>query len=189
MSICVNKPQEGFGLIELMIAVLVFAIGVLGLGSMQLAAKKNLFEASQRATATALARDLLERMRSNRDQLASYTTIDLSAEAPDALVDCRASVCSPGELAVNDIRQWRSLVLGAPELVTVGGEQVATGGLVAPRACITHSSGLVKVSITWRGLFDMTNPGASPCGESAVLYGEGNARRRLLMFTAYLGET
>ncbi len=65
------------GLVEVLVAVLIFAVGLLGMAAMQLAAKKSSYEATQRSIATSLSRDILERMRSNPGQIAAYVANDV----------------------------------------------------------------------------------------------------------------
>jgi len=64
--------QRGFTLLEVMITLVVFAIGMLGMAAMQVISKKNNFDAAQRTAATALAYDIVERMRANPTQLVEY---------------------------------------------------------------------------------------------------------------------
>ena len=59
------KRQYGLGMIEVLVAGLIFALGVLGLSTMQVKAKRTSYDALQRSLATSLARDMVARMRSN----------------------------------------------------------------------------------------------------------------------------
>jgi type IV pilus assembly protein PilV len=59
------RPQDGFTLIEILIAVLVLAVGMLGLAGMQLAGMKSNYSAYLRSQATFAASDLIDRMRVN----------------------------------------------------------------------------------------------------------------------------
>ena len=69
--------QSGAGLIEVSISLLILAVGTLGLGSLQIAAKRMGYEAVQRGEAALLAMDLLERMRANRGALPAYTAVGI----------------------------------------------------------------------------------------------------------------
>ena len=71
--------QGGAGLIEVAISLLVLAIGALGLGSLQISAKRMGFEATQRTEAAALAMDLFERLRANRVALPEYAVADIGS--------------------------------------------------------------------------------------------------------------
>ena len=57
--------QRGTTLIEIMVAIVVMAIGLLGLASLQVNALKHQKTASQRSEAVQAAYDLGERMRAN----------------------------------------------------------------------------------------------------------------------------
>ncbi|BBD77775.1 type IV pilus modification protein PilV [Hydrogenophilus thermoluteolus] len=61
------KRQRGLGLIEVLIAVLVLAIGLLGVAALQANALKANQSALQRSQATMLAYLMLDAMRANRD--------------------------------------------------------------------------------------------------------------------------
>ena len=69
------KTQCGLGMIEVMVAGLVFALGVLGMSSMQVTAKRTSYDALQRSLATSLARDMAARMRSNPAAIDTYAAI------------------------------------------------------------------------------------------------------------------
>ena len=185
--------QRGIGLIEVMIAVLVFSVGILALAASQLAAKRSIYEATQRSIATGLTRDIIERMRSNKNQLDAYVVTNIGDEASllsAAATDCSSASCTPAELAAYDLVEWESLLTGATEKLGT----TNAGGLVSPRACITHSNRTVTVAIAWRGVNSATNPTESACGNTVVgLYDDpdetagNNLRRRLLVMSTYIG--
>lgn len=68
------KSQRGVGLIEVLVALLLLAIGVLGYSALQLRANSAAIEANDRTIAINIARDLAERMRINRTAFESYKT-------------------------------------------------------------------------------------------------------------------
>ena len=57
--------QNGVGLIDVMVAILIFSIGMLAIAALQTISKQSNYEALQRTNASTLAYDLLERMRMN----------------------------------------------------------------------------------------------------------------------------
>ena len=60
------RPKEkGFMLIETLVAVIILAIGLLGMASMQVAGLKNNNSAYTRTQATYLAYDIIDRIRNN----------------------------------------------------------------------------------------------------------------------------
>lgn len=66
--------QRGVSLLEVLVAVLVLAIGVLGAVAMQISALRYNASAAYTTQASFLAYDMLDRMRANVDHLSSYVT-------------------------------------------------------------------------------------------------------------------
>lgn len=176
--------QSGAGLIEVSISLLVLSIGVLGLGSLQVSAKRMGFEATQRTEAAALAMDLFERLRANRIALPEYAVADIGSadgsNLPTPLVDCGDDACSPGQLQQWDLWNWERALEGA----TSGNSE---GGLVRPTACITITGRNVTVDIAWQGFrsFGEQEPDVS-CG--AGRYGSGDSDRQWLSMTSWIGD-
>lgn len=67
-----KKVQQGVGLIEVLVALLILALGVLGFAALQLRAMDAAQEATEHTVAMNTARDLAERMRVNRTALSDY---------------------------------------------------------------------------------------------------------------------
>ncbi|MEH6582015.1 MAG: type IV pilus modification protein PilV [Halioglobus sp.] len=179
--------ETGFALVEVLVAVLVSAIGVLGLAAMQISAKRATYEAAQRSIATNLAGDMLERMRSNPSALAAYRVMDLAGPAIPSTRNCSMSVCSALQLAAHDLFEWRELLQGVSERLEINGRVTEAGGLADSSACITHTAGLVSVALSWRGVHVMANPMESDCGNSDARYGPSSGLRRSLVMTSYIG--
>ncbi len=186
--------QTGVGLIEVLIAVLVLAVGLLGMVSMQVTAKRNSYEATQRSIATALARDIIERIRINSPELTTYDGQTLGGGTITTVpASCNTSACSTSALASRDLYEWEQSLDGAAEKITLGGTTSNAGGLIDPTACIDTNaggtSGSVAVAIAWKGVAELTNPTESTCGETSGLYGSINEQRRLLVITTYVSNT
>ncbi|WHP04877.1 type IV pilus modification protein PilV [Acinetobacter corruptisaponis] len=73
------KHQQGMGLVEVLVALLLLAIGILGFALLQVRALNSSIEASKRVQAMGLAKDIAERIRANQEGL----TKDIES-APDA---------------------------------------------------------------------------------------------------------
>lgn len=162
-----RRVQLGVGMLEFLLALLIFSVGMLGLMSAQLAGKRAVFEADQRSTATALARDILERIRANPGQQDAYEIEvggDESARLPSPGADCDATSCTAQQLAAFDVWEWESLLRGESE--KAGGYSV--GGLVSPSACIRRNGGEVTVTISWLASAPSLSAAASDCDASDV---------------------
>lgn len=90
--------QRGFTLLEVLIALLVTSIGLLGLAAMQLTAIKQNHNAYLRAQAVEIAHQIAEDMRANRAAaLAGAYNLGLADAAP-----------AGGSVADADLSAWRT---------------------------------------------------------------------------------
>ena len=98
------KKSYGFTMIEVLIALLVLAVGLLGMASLQVLSMQSSSSALNRSQATMIAYDLAERMRRNPIGALNNEYVIINQAAPDP-VDCNAG-CSNRELAELDTREW-----------------------------------------------------------------------------------
>jgi type IV pilus assembly protein PilV len=190
-----KRRQAGLGLLEILVAVLVFALGLLGLAGAQITAKKNAMEAQQRSLATELARDLLERMRSNPRQVKAFVLDNVTplAAAPAEAASCARSAvaggfrCSPAQLAAHDLGEWLQLLAGAAVVASTAGGGQSVAGLLEPRACVVAAAAGVNVAIAWRGLEPMASSTESSCGAGGGWYGSADELRRVLVMHSWIG--
>lgn len=101
--------QQGFSMIELLVAVLVMGIGVLGITGLQMVSLQNNRAALLRAEATQLAYDMMDRIRANPVGTplgAAYNGLALGA-APTGAVDCVAGACTEGQMVTFDQALWK----------------------------------------------------------------------------------
>lgn len=114
---CKALRQQGFTLLEILVAVIVLSLGLLGAVGMLTAAARSNREARLQSAAVLLSRDLADRMRANKDEALksagnSYltdTTFGTSWTAP-AAANCISSTCTGGAMAAWDIRDWLTRV-------------------------------------------------------------------------------
>jgi type IV pilus assembly protein PilV len=182
--------QCGVGMLEFLIALMIFSTGVMGLLSVQLASMKAVHEANQRSVATTLARDILERIQANPINAAAYVVRnvgDASRPVPVPVADCDDADCSTVQLAAFDLWQWETLLLGA----AVKHRGLNVGGLRSPLACISHQQGVVDVVISWRGGSSASQSPALDCvgsgpGADVEREGKNNAGRHQLQLSTYV---
>jgi type IV pilus assembly protein PilV len=109
------SSQKGVGLIEILVALLVLAIGILGFIALQYRAVESTSEAINRVQAMNIARDMAERIRANRDGLAAYKAQTGTAANQFAYnTNCITTACSAADLADFDVAQvtQKASVLG-----------------------------------------------------------------------------
>jgi len=186
MSSGLRARQNGFSLFEVLIALLIFSVGALGLAVVQIQAQRNLYEALHQSLTSYLAGDILARIHSNPGQLPLYLDIASGGEGSEPPADCISFSCTPAQLAARDFYDWRRLLNGEAERVDQEGERFSRSGLLSPHYCFSEAGGEMSLAISWRGMTAQSNPGRSKCGESFDHYGEGNRYRRLLLVTSYI---
>jgi len=102
-----NKNQSGFTLLEVMIAIVVLSLGLLGLAGLQAATLRNNQIAYYRAIAVQQTFDMADRIRANQAGAAAgaYDALDASIPADP---DCIANTCVAADMAVADHSQWNN---------------------------------------------------------------------------------
>lgn len=87
----------GVGMIEVLIAVVLLAFGMLGIAALQMAALRSSQSSLQRSQATISTYAILDAMRANRDEarVGAYNLATKTCAVPDT-----------GTLAKNDLAEW-----------------------------------------------------------------------------------
>ncbi|WP_275096393.1 type IV pilus modification protein PilV [Sedimenticola hydrogenitrophicus] len=165
MNNCIRKQSsKGFGLLEVLITVLLFAVGLLGLASLQVKAQKAELESLQRAQALLLVNSMVSRMNNNRAARDCYPD-----QAAEIGVDSDpSSGCHT--VADRDLSEWDDMLEGAAE--NLSGTNV--GGLVGARGCIVGNNNVYTISVAWQGLSETSAP-ANTCAQNK--YGNDAQRR------------
>lgn len=142
--------QQGITLLESLIAIVVAAIGILGILGVQLRTLSDTQTTVNRAQAIRMIEDLGERMKVNPNALSNINSYSIGwdtatgdpALTPRANKLCNTSPCTSGEMAAYDIREWKRVVEGT---LPLGSASVfaATGEGVG-------NSRLLGVMISWR---------------------------------------
>lgn len=104
----------GFTLLEVLIAVVVLSVGLLGLMGLQAMGLRNNHSAYLRTQATWLSYDMADRMRANKSGVGTgayngnvnMKSIDTGKDYSSAQ-NCRTISCTPAELAPYDAAQWK----------------------------------------------------------------------------------
>jgi len=99
--------QPGFTLLEVLIALLVLSIGLLGLAGLQAKGLSYNQSAYLRSVATAQAYNMADRIRANPAG-SSTGDYDNVSGLPSSHTDCTKNVCSPAQMAAFDLYQWNT---------------------------------------------------------------------------------
>ena len=112
-----RRHQQGFTLMEVLVAVIVLAIGLLGLAGLQATGLKSNHSAYLRSQATHLAYDVADRMRANRT----------AARSGDYDIDL-GDTASGSTMAATDLIAWKNSVT---QLLPSGDGSVAVADDIA----------------------------------------------------------
>jgi type IV pilus assembly protein PilV len=111
-----NK-QCGFTLLEVLIALLILSIGLLGLASLQTNGLRSNQMASMRTNATQLAYDIADRMRANPVGVDAQNYVIATDDADPVIgtgENCEDVTCTSAQMATYDLAQWRGAVRALP---------------------------------------------------------------------------
>jgi len=116
------KKNQGFTLIEVLITMVVLAVGLLGLAGLQTTSLKHNQTAYFRSQATQLAYDMADRMRANPVDASQFAGSTYVVGNAAANAGCSTVAgCTPAEMAENDLFEWdASLVEVLPGNISVG---------------------------------------------------------------------
>lgn len=132
-----HRQTEGFVLLEALVALLIFSIGVLGLIGLQATSIKQAAAAEYRSIATLQANDLISRMWVSDKTTASLTTLFASSTA--------------GTGYTNWKNEWADALPGAKDNQPTVSVTSVSGGGATP-----VSSSQVTVIVYWQAPSDTT---------------------------------
>jgi type IV pilus assembly protein PilV len=112
-----RRCATGFSLLEVLIALVITVIGLFGLAKMQAAAIANTQIARGRSLIALQSESLAGAMHGNKGfwlagtapatfSMAGTTVTDVSGTLNIATPDCKATTCTPNQLAAYDVQAW-----------------------------------------------------------------------------------
>ncbi len=118
-----HLSQRGFTMLEVLVAIMVIAVGLLGMAALQLQAMRQGQSAYQRSVATQLAYDMSDRMRGNMVGVLAnaYNRTGIGTDYSVAAAACNTTAgCVAADLAKNDAYEWQQLI----QTILPGGEGI-----------------------------------------------------------------
>jgi type IV pilus assembly protein PilV len=133
-----SRRQSGFSLFEVLITMVVSAVGLMSLAALQAAGVRSNQSAYQGSQAAVLAYDIADKMRANtvsiNNYLTSYMTL-AQATAAGVQTDCKTTTgCTSAELAQNDLLEWHAAL---------------NDSLPSPTGIITLDGSIYTVTVNW----------------------------------------
>lgn len=135
------RGQAGFTLLEVMIAVVILSVGLLGMALLQSTSLRAAQTTNERSQATMLVYEMMDMVRTNRRQASQYGLIrenQFFGNGRDGF--CAAGAAVPAQRVAADRNDWvcavRRAIPDARGRVTVTGAVVPAGGGAATPAAI-----------------------------------------------------
>ena len=172
------RLQQGVLLIEVLVAILICAFGLLGFAGMQARSTSAEFESYQRSQALVLIEDMVSRINANRANAGAYVSANLLGAGSVAS-------CASLSGAALDLCEWGNLIRGSAE--TRSGT-LNVGAMISARACIkrvTNTTDGYLISIAWQGIIATGAP-ADTCGQGDAAF-PTEALRRAVSSTLCVG--
>ncbi len=104
----IQVKQQGFTLLEVLVAIIIFAIGLLGPASLQAVGQRNNNVAYMRSQAVLQAYDMSERMRANQTGVNDGNYSNITTTIPSN-PGCITTGCTPAQLAQYDAFRWNTI--------------------------------------------------------------------------------
>jgi type IV pilus assembly protein PilV len=110
-----GTAEAGFTLVEVLVALVVLSVGMLGIAALYLEGLRASRDALVRTQAVALAADMADRIRANRYIPVGAGAYDpaLVTAAQVAACETSGSTCTPAQMYANDLYRWQQAVQAA----------------------------------------------------------------------------
>lgn len=178
-------PARGFTLIEVLVALVIVLVGVLGVVGLSVKTVQQEAESYQRVQALTLLQGMVDRMNANRQVAVCYagnTTWGTDASATPA---CGTGTATQRAQAITDLAQWDRSLKGAAERTTAGNN---AGAVIGARGCITllnATDRTYRITVAWQGMGPTVAPKVA-CGQNQ--YGSDDAVRRAVNAVIRIGD-
>lgn len=176
--------ESGSSLIEVLVALLVFSVGMLGLAALQLNALRGVADSSQRSQSSWILQDIAERIRANPEgSAASYAAVPncnaLPAKMcadhynPASSAKVAAANCNAAEMAAFDRWEAQCSYSAIASFNTISGRFSGRDFINTPEGGstleITNQNNLLTISALWLGKADAVKSGSDTTSKSTDL--------------------
>ncbi|MGP5530508.1 type IV pilus modification protein PilV [Psychrobacter celer] len=156
-----NIVEAGVGLIEVMVAILLLSVAVLGFSALQLRAISATDESLLRTQALSVIRGLAENMRANSQQIDTYQ--EAINDATKATVKCTTR-CTSEQIAINESK--------------AAFEQLKSHGIRVQMVTCPGTAGFSQVKCVIAAWGDteptMNNSETNACADASGIYKSGS---------------
>ena len=126
-----SGPARGFSLVEVLVALVVLAIGLIGVAKLFVVTIQGNASATSRLYAVNLGADLADRIRANRTAGVAYAGSPASYGCTGGAL--KATLCTPAQMAADDLNLWQTQL-----------RALLPAGVVRPRRSADARAGLVR---------------------------------------------
>lgn len=144
---------QGFTLLEVLIALVVLSIGLLGLAGLQSTGLRFNQSAGMRTQATQLAYDMSDRMRANMTAVNAGSYLGSSSAVPTAVANCHNTTgCTSANMAADDLANWHLAVtryLPMGEWVICRDADPSNGTSAAADGCDGNATSPYAIKMWW----------------------------------------
>ena len=183
------NAMRGFTLIEILVALVIVMVGLMGAAGLVARSVQQEVEAYQRLQALNLLQDMVGRLNANRLVAECYSAaangiqLGSGASAPAA---CATGTAEQRARADADLQAWNAALLGAAQK---NADDENMGAMTGARGCIEQLDAITRVyriSVAWQGLNETVAPAdALACGKNQ--YGD-EKQRRVVTATVRIGD-
>jgi len=146
----VKRQNQGFTLLEVLIAILIVAVGILGVAGLQVVSLQQNRNALLRDQALQAGNDILDRIRANPNTV--YAPVDIDA-VPTSTSNCVTNTCTTAQMAEFDIAQWKCRInpLDSDSAVysVCTGFGITQASLPGGKGSIASNAGVTEVTVQW----------------------------------------
>ena len=149
--------QLGIGLVEILITVVVLAIGFLSASKMQISSMRHSQSAYFESQAYFMVGDMIDRMRANVEGVKSgaYNTLTTSASASSP--GCNTAFCTPAQIAQQDIYDWSQYLHATDDAENFVPVLPSDDSTSAEGAVRRLAAGKFTITVNWADEFDSSD--------------------------------